>query len=617
MKIKLKLVYILLISLAFILSFSIQVEASWWDTDYNRRINLTINSSLIDSGLEYFPILVKLDSENFNFSAAASDGSDIRFVSADDTSLSFERARHDDVVEEAEYWVNIPSVSDVEDTEFYLYYGNSEVGDASSSDVWDANHIGVYHMGDETSSSISDSSIAGNGGNKTGQDQPQETTDAKVGLAQSYLPENEYIEIGTQGMDAAQGTMSVWFKLNNIDGVRYRFLGHVEPLNDWNNRILMGYDKTTGEDTDLYIGLGDTWNLDINLMTLSIDQWYHMALSYDSGSYSVYVDGQLISSGTYTGLDSIADQMDIGNTGRTDAERIYSPDGVIDEVRISNISRGDSWVRASFHSEENTLLDYGNIEEVPQPYFVEHDINSSIYLNPGTSKEVMCTGFVGHDDGLSSIDTISANFYNNNFSLEDPSNRTYSYEDVDCTTIDTDLNGEFECVFDVFFFARSGDWDCSVNVTDVSGNNVVSNTTTYIEEMIAIDVGSNSLDFGTQVPNTDTGSLDFPSEIYNEGNVRIDININTFAESDTDEMAMGCDVGDIPPDSMRFSINSEIDVFDRSYAPQSGTDVPFGLAPQDGAESSVPTSQVVNWGMILPNNVAGRCNGHIRYSAYN
>ncbi len=118
-----------------------------WLSGYVSRIKLTIDHTKIDENLSDFPVLVKLSSGNFDFSKSNSDGFDIRFTSDDgETLLKYERERHDNVGELAEYWVKIPSVSSSVDVDFYIYFRTSDTEDgADPTAVWDENFKGVWH----------------------------------------------------------------------------------------------------------------------------------------------------------------------------------------------------------------------------------------------------------------------------------------------------------------------------------------------------------------------------------------------------------------------------------------------------------------------------------------
>jgi hypothetical protein len=52
---------------------------------------------------------------------------------------------------------------------------------------------------------------------------------------------------------------------------------------------------------------------------------------WDDGTYSVYIDGVLKDSSTYTGLTTLNNNAHIGNTGTTFTQ---SWEGLLDDVRI-------------------------------------------------------------------------------------------------------------------------------------------------------------------------------------------------------------------------------------------------------------------------------------------
>ncbi|HUV40356.1 MAG TPA: LamG domain-containing protein, partial [Sedimentisphaerales bacterium] len=138
-------------------------------------------------------------------------------------------------------------------------------------------------------------------------------------------------EIPGGPLSASAGTITLWARPSGTQfGARY-FFGHTSSSTGWADRIQLYMDNS---DTQLDLGLGDTHTKASNIMTLSTDTWYHIALTWDSGDYVVYVDGQQQNSSTYTGLSTIGTLADIGNNGG----RGTTPDegfaGIIDEVRI-------------------------------------------------------------------------------------------------------------------------------------------------------------------------------------------------------------------------------------------------------------------------------------------
>ncbi len=129
------------------------------NTGYQRDI--TINHNYIDNDLTNFPLLIKLNNTNFDFSKCRPDGYDIRFYDALGNTLSYQRERHDEPNEKAEYWVKVPSISSSENTTITLEYGNSGASDGEdAANVWnDGNFVSVWHLqeqGDGTADEYKD-----------------------------------------------------------------------------------------------------------------------------------------------------------------------------------------------------------------------------------------------------------------------------------------------------------------------------------------------------------------------------------------------------------------------------------------------------------------------------
>ncbi|MBS3740892.1 MAG: LamG domain-containing protein, partial [Candidatus Cloacimonetes bacterium] len=149
---------------------------------------------------------------------------------------------------------------------------------------------------------------------------------------------SQRISVPTTGISASSGSVSLWFNYNSRSATeRYRFFGHVQPRDEWKNRIFIGDDPAGGGEFehDFYIGLGDTWDLDTNIFIPEIGTWYHAVLTWDNGDYVFYLDGGQESLGTYDSLITIADSADIGNSGKVD-DQIYAPNAKIDNMRIYN-----------------------------------------------------------------------------------------------------------------------------------------------------------------------------------------------------------------------------------------------------------------------------------------
>ncbi len=129
-------------------------QASWWNSDWSARKAITIDTSStggdISDPIGTTPVLIRLDVSNFTFDSANPDGSDIRFIAADDkTPLAYHFEKYDHLLGQAFIWVSVPSVNPEAQTSFFLYYGNPKataVDDAKGT--YDSNMVAVYHFGE-------------------------------------------------------------------------------------------------------------------------------------------------------------------------------------------------------------------------------------------------------------------------------------------------------------------------------------------------------------------------------------------------------------------------------------------------------------------------------------
>lgn len=138
-----------------LLVVSTAAHASWWNADwpYRTKINLDTGptGAAITDPIGRAPVLVRLHAGNFTFADAKEDGSDLRFLAADDrTPLKFHIDKFDGLVEQVGLiWVDIPDLAPGATTSIYMYYGNQEAAAASDGPgTYDADQLLVYHFAD-------------------------------------------------------------------------------------------------------------------------------------------------------------------------------------------------------------------------------------------------------------------------------------------------------------------------------------------------------------------------------------------------------------------------------------------------------------------------------------
>ena len=119
---------------------------------YAKKIyfDTTVNGAGVANSVSNFPLLINLDSTNFNFDKAKSDGSDIRFVSDSGEKLFYEIEKWDKLNKTASVWVFIPEVLGNSNTQFItMYWGKDNVLTQSNGEnvfYNNNNYIGVWHL---------------------------------------------------------------------------------------------------------------------------------------------------------------------------------------------------------------------------------------------------------------------------------------------------------------------------------------------------------------------------------------------------------------------------------------------------------------------------------------
>jgi len=357
----------------------------WWNTSWQYRKPITIDSSKIDSDLTDFPVLVKLNSSNIDYSKTQDSGQDIRFVAWDNTTeLDYEIELWNESGN-SYVWVKIPSISSSSDTKFWIYYNNSGATDEQNpSGVWSNGYVAVYHFSDGGKDSL-------NQHNGTIYNNPSQKL-CEVGKCYDYTG-SEYISIPHHSdFTTDNQTVETFFTYrtnNNYPAIVYK-----APDTDWHRDIHLIVKKA---DSKIFFWEGNSTvsdHIEVSSNEISTNVWYYGATT------KIY-------NGTYTTVSLFVDDEKAGEQsknfklGHTTANFTIGAssegsgdfyDGLIDEVRVSNIPRSSAWINASYYSLIDSLITYGSEEilDITPPSFSNWqqeppDLNSSslgkLYIN--------------------------------------------------------------------------------------------------------------------------------------------------------------------------------------------------------------------------------------------
>jgi autotransporter-associated beta strand protein len=284
-----------------------------------------------------FPLLVRLNSGNFDFAHAQSDGRDIRFAAANGMALAYQIEQWDAPTGTAAIWVKIPTINGNATQEIKMYWGNTGVASESNgAAVFNAEnaYASVLHMNE--TGTVTDSV-----GTVTASDNGTTQTTGMIGKARNFTA-GKGIFCGNAITNLPQGNSAhstqAWFRSSavNCDIVDWGVEGG--GYNKVQIRIISPpriYIDGNGASVTGSIALNQT-------------QWHHVVHTYTPGGMTrIYVDGQPDSSQGVSMTLPTTSRMWIG--GWYDAYRYV---GDIDEVRVSKVARSANWIKLEYENQQ-------------------------------------------------------------------------------------------------------------------------------------------------------------------------------------------------------------------------------------------------------------------------
>ena len=339
-----------------------------WTYRASLFISTTPDGANIPTGLAEtnFPLLVRLNSSNFNFSQAQSDGRDIRFATATGAALSYQIEQWDTAASTAAVWVKIPSISRNARQEIIMYWGKTGVASESNgANVFNAanGYVSVFHLNETVADELGTlSPTLVNGG-------PSVTT-GLVGKGRTFTV-GQGVNCGDNLTTLPSGNTAhstqVWYRSNtsNFDIV------------DWAR-------EEAGNKVQIRLSTPPSIYMDGNFSSvggtsiLTPGQWHHVVHTYSPpGSHRLYVDGQLDGSTEASMTITPPSIMRLGGWYST-----YKFVGDMDEVRLSKVTRSANWIKMEFENQRAQQTLVGNLVQPGSAFAVTP---SSLTLNEGTT----------------------------------------------------------------------------------------------------------------------------------------------------------------------------------------------------------------------------------------
>ena len=351
----------ILMSLLICLGFALPATAhAWWQDDWHYRKQISVDTTpqgaAINDPLGRTALLVRLHTGNFTFDGVKEDGSDLRFVSADDkTVFNHQIESFDPLMGMALIWVDVPKVEGGQRQDLWMYYGNQKAAATSNGQLtFDPNYTALYHFEGANGTPARDTTAYGN----TAQNATGTSIDGVIGRALQLggqpvlLPASPSLQHNA----GAAFTFSTWLRLDQPAGEQLllarREAGH---------SLLVGADQGVP-----FVEIDG--HRAVSNQPLNPGQWQHLALTGESEKTSLFVNGREAAS-LAVAMPAFNSPMAIGADVPQAAEAEpshYQPlNGAIDELRLSKVARPASLLLADATAQgsESKLVAYGVDEE--------------------------------------------------------------------------------------------------------------------------------------------------------------------------------------------------------------------------------------------------------------
>ncbi|WP_085582428.1 MULTISPECIES: DUF2341 domain-containing protein [unclassified Pseudomonas] len=341
----------LLICLGFVLPATAQ---AWWQDDWHYRKQIAVDTTPQGAGIPQAlgrtALLVRLHTGNFTFDGVKEDGSDLRFVAADDkTVLNHQIESFDALMGMALVWVDVPNVEGGQRQDIWMYYGNPKAPATGNGQLtFDPNYTALYHFDGATGTPAKDTTAYGN----TAQSATGASIDGVVGRALQFSGQPLLLPASPSLQHSAGSafTFSAWLRLDQANGeqlILARREGAASLLVGVNQGVpfveIDGQRAVAGQ-------------------ALSPGQWQHLAVTAEGGKTALYVNGRE--------NVALAQAMPAFNSamaiGADLAAGPYLPfAGAIDELRLSKVARPAALLLADATAQgaESKLVAYGVDEE--------------------------------------------------------------------------------------------------------------------------------------------------------------------------------------------------------------------------------------------------------------
>ena len=286
---------------------------------------------------EGFPLLVRLNSDGFDFSQAKANGEDIRFADASGKPLAYQIEEWDAAAGSASIWVRMTTITGNAQQAIKMFWGKPDAASESSgAAVFNESngYLCTFHMADPVKDEV---------GALTAKDTGTTASGGVIGKSRRF-DSGKGINCGESITTFPTGSnphsSEVWFKAEKPN---------THPF-AWGNeqaqgKVTMVFKSPPRVRMDCYNSAGNVENN----TPLAMSQWIHVVHTFKDGKAKLYVNGVLDGEnkgGLPLNVKPPA-RMYIGGWYGN-----YQFVGDIDEVRVSKVTRSADWIKMSYENQK-------------------------------------------------------------------------------------------------------------------------------------------------------------------------------------------------------------------------------------------------------------------------
>ncbi len=352
-----------------------------WKYYKELKLDTSAAGANVTGDVAKYPVPVLLSAANFDFTQAKPDGSDIRFSDAAGTLLPFSIESWDATAKLAALWVKVDVKGNASQTVLISWGNAAAPATADSHTVFDTKDgfLGVWHLseaGSTTAGGYKDATATG--ADLTGLAVTADSiTDGRIGKAVSLShAQNQWLRLdGTKNTTFdvfTHVTYSIWTYAKTY-AIEYQ-TPFAKGDNSW--RIHMYGSSSWGENMNKHIvemcaeskGNGDECAINeppSKGSDVAPLKWFHWVAVFNDPTLTLYLNGVKEVSAMSGGWKSDPQYpVGVGNNSQIPGR---SWDGYLDEARVMNVSKDESWIKLEFESqrEGQQFVTYGMTQQRP------------------------------------------------------------------------------------------------------------------------------------------------------------------------------------------------------------------------------------------------------------